>query len=173
MNEQNIIPHQFTSEQNREQAAINGRKGGIARQKKKRQQKDLAELLNMFMSFKVKSPEAIAQLQSLGFTEEECTNRAAFMMNMQKHALKGNSAFAKMVVEIEEQAKTRDAELKRIKLENKKLEQEVEQLKIRNEQMRAARDQKNDVEDLTPLATLLQDEEDEAEIEREVEEDGY
>lgn len=33
-----IIPHQFTSEQSRTQAAVNGRKGGIAAQQKRREE---------------------------------------------------------------------------------------------------------------------------------------
>lgn len=45
MNDQNIIPHQFTSDQSREAAATNGRKGGIASGKVKREHKTIAETL--------------------------------------------------------------------------------------------------------------------------------
>lgn len=171
LNEQNIIPHAFKKGETTDKAA-NGRKGGIASGVAKRQKKDLADLLEQFLNFKVKSPEAIAQLQTLGFTEEECTNRAAFMMNMQKFASKGNSAYTKMLVELEQSQKTKKAEMKRLKLENEKLEQEIARMKLENEAMKAKLDGKNDVEDLTPLAALLQDMDDEATIEQEVKEDG-
>lgn len=171
MNDENIIPYQFAKGDSKEKAA-NGAKGGKASGVAKRKKKYLADLLEQFFSFKVKNPEAIAQLQTMGFSEEECTNRAAFMLNMQKFASKGNSAYTKMLVEMEETQKEKKAELKRMKLENEKLEAEIARIKLETEQLKAKLEGKNDVEDLTPLAALLQDEEDEATIEREVEEDG-
>lgn len=44
-NDQNIIPHQFTSDQSREAAATNGRKGGIASGEVTRERKTIAEML--------------------------------------------------------------------------------------------------------------------------------
>lgn len=44
-NEQNLIPHQFTSDQSREQAAINGRKGGKASGKARREKRLLRDAL--------------------------------------------------------------------------------------------------------------------------------
>ena len=41
---ENLIPYDFTSDQSRELAAMNGRKGGIASGKAKRKKKDLREM---------------------------------------------------------------------------------------------------------------------------------
>lgn len=168
MNDENLVSLATRTTSEKREIGIKGGKASAAKRKK---QKDLGELLEKFMSFQVKSPEAIAQLKTMGFTEEECTNRAAFMMNMQKYAAKGNSAYVKMLIDIQEKQLTRGAELKKMKLENKKLEEEIAQLKLSNEKLKATLEQKSDMEDLTPLADLLKDEDDQAEIEREVEED--
>ena len=45
MNEQNLKGHEFTSEQSREQAAINGRKGGLASAKAIKERKLISQLL--------------------------------------------------------------------------------------------------------------------------------
>lgn len=44
-NPQNLIGHEFTSDQNREEAAKNGRKGGRASGKKRRERKLMREIL--------------------------------------------------------------------------------------------------------------------------------
>jgi len=46
-NPQNIKGHEFTSDQSREEAAKNGRKGGIASGEAKRRRKNLQELVNI------------------------------------------------------------------------------------------------------------------------------
>lgn len=65
-NEQNLIGHQFTSEQSREEAAINGRKGGIASGEAKRKRKSLKEalifLLNDTHSIKNKDTGEIKEM---------------------------------------------------------------------------------------------------------------
>lgn len=47
-NEQNLVP--FTSEQNREEAAKNGRKGGIASGEARRQRKTFKEVFNILLA---------------------------------------------------------------------------------------------------------------------------
>lgn len=46
MNDENIKPYEFTSEQSREEAAKNGQKGGIASVKARRERKTIAEIIN-------------------------------------------------------------------------------------------------------------------------------
>lgn len=48
-NPENLLGHEFTSDQDREQAAINGRKGGKARQKKLRERKRMREVLEQLL----------------------------------------------------------------------------------------------------------------------------
>lgn len=51
-NPENLIGHEFTSDQNREQAAINGRKGGKASGKARRERKQMREVIDELMSRK-------------------------------------------------------------------------------------------------------------------------
>lgn len=51
-NEQNIIPHQFTSDQDREKAAAAGRKGGVASGAAKRKKNAMRAALEMIMAAK-------------------------------------------------------------------------------------------------------------------------
>lgn len=53
MNEQNLKGHEFTSEQSREQAAINGRKGGLASAKAIKERKLIATLLREVLDEKL------------------------------------------------------------------------------------------------------------------------
>lgn len=197
MNEQNLVPNEArTPEQRRTNATKAGIASGIARKKKK----TLGELLDLFLNHKVTEPDVIAKLQTLGIPEEECTNKAKMMMHMAVHASKGNSKFMKMLMDYSSNNATIELQKKQLALENKriKLEMEeqkqrleeqkhrleeqrnrieeqrnrIEEQKLRIEKLRNELDKKNDVEDLTPLARLLQDEVDEAEIERELTEDG-
>lgn len=59
-NEQNLKP--FTSDQSREKAAENGRKGGIASGKARREQKTIQTLLQDYLANDVKSNKALLPL---------------------------------------------------------------------------------------------------------------
>lgn len=60
-NEQNIIPHRFTTAQNRDEAARNGRKGGVASGRARREKKALSEALSVLLSM----PEASGTVEQL------------------------------------------------------------------------------------------------------------
>lgn len=49
-NEQNLVAHRFTSDQDREKAAINGRKGGKASGESKRRRKAMREAFDELLS---------------------------------------------------------------------------------------------------------------------------
>lgn len=51
-NEQNLIGHEFTSDQNREEAAKNGRKGGKASGEARRRRKSMAEAFDLLLKRK-------------------------------------------------------------------------------------------------------------------------
>lgn len=59
-NEKNLIP--FTENQSREEAVKNGRKGGKASGKKKREQKTVREILSTVLDGKIKDNEQFAKL---------------------------------------------------------------------------------------------------------------
>lgn len=58
-NEQNIIPHQFTSAQDREEAAKNGRKGGVASGAARRAKRDAREAAARILSYTPDLPESV------------------------------------------------------------------------------------------------------------------
>lgn len=62
-NEENLIP--FTSEQSREEAKKNGRKGGIASGKAKRRKKAVREVIEMIASQQVTNPKMVNRVRSI------------------------------------------------------------------------------------------------------------
>ena len=62
----------FTSEQSREQAAINGRKGGIASGRAKRERKTIQTILNDFLDGDVKSNKQVKEVaKAMGITGDK------------------------------------------------------------------------------------------------------
>ena len=88
MNEQNLKP--FTSNQNREEAVKNGRKGGIASGKKRREQKTFSELCKQFGEMAITNDQFKQQMLDLGIAPEECTNKMAMIISLWRASLKGN-----------------------------------------------------------------------------------
>lgn len=90
-NPENIIPHQFTSDQSRVEAAKNGRKGGVASGEAKRKKKSIAEqtmfALNAAMNAATKE-EAERTLGEIG--EGEDTLYIGMTAAMIREALNGN-----------------------------------------------------------------------------------
>ena len=93
--EDNLIP--FTSDQDREQAKINGRKGGKASGEARRKNKNMKECLKILLSLDVKSPKAREQLKALGIDDKEMTNQMALMVSMLNKALKGDKGCAEFI----------------------------------------------------------------------------
>ena len=71
-NEKNLIP--FTSEQSREEAAKNGRKGGIASGESRRAKKSMAELARMIAEAPATANDK-KKIQSLGIEIRTRTNK--------------------------------------------------------------------------------------------------
>lgn len=182
MNDKNLIP---TTERTKDEARELGRNGGIKSGIARKRKKTLGELLDLFLDHKVTEPDVIAKLQTLGIPEEECTNKAKMMMHMAVHASKGNSKFMKMLMDYSSNNATIELQKKQIEIENKRMKLEIEEQKIRIAEQRARLEEqqnrieeqklriqklraeiteKNDMEDLTPLADLLKDDEEESEI---------
>jgi len=88
-NEQNLRP--FTSDQSREKAVKNGRKGGIASGKKKRENKTFKELINTFLNGDFKEEEFKQKMIEFGIPEGECTNKMAVVFSAWNQAVKGNT----------------------------------------------------------------------------------
>lgn len=86
-NEKNLIP--FTSEQSREEAAKNGRKGGIASGESRRAKKSMAELARMIAEAPATANDK-KKIQSLGIEAEDVTNNAVIVAAVYESAKNGN-----------------------------------------------------------------------------------
>ena len=89
----------FTSDQSREEAVKNGRKGGIASGEAKRRKKNLAELAKTFADLQVVDDKAKKALAKLGISEEDATQGMAMVVSMFQAANHGKVAAAKLVSE--------------------------------------------------------------------------
>lgn len=90
-NEQNLKP--FTSEQSREQAVKNGRKGGIASGESKRRKRDMRERLEILLSMPIKSGKEIdiEKIKSFDLLEDKnITVEDTILITMIQKALKGD-----------------------------------------------------------------------------------
>ena len=110
--EDNLIP--FTSDQDREKAKINGRKGGKASGEARRKNRNMKECLKMLLSLDVKSPKAREQLKALGIDNEEMTNQMALMVSMLNKALKGDKGCAEFIRDTSGQQIVNKAEITEI-----------------------------------------------------------
>lgn len=98
MNEQNLKP--FTSDQNREEAAKNGRKGGIASGEAKRKKKNIAELSKMMLGMKMSDRNAAALRKLVpDISDEDMTNAAAMVAGQISSAIRGNTTAFQAVCE--------------------------------------------------------------------------
>lgn len=95
---QNANLKPFTSEQSREEAAKNGRKGGIASGKAKRKKKTLAAMAQTFAELPV--PEDVQkQLEELGVSKEDAIHQMALVAAMFSAGEKGNVRAAALITE--------------------------------------------------------------------------
>ena len=100
-NEQNLIP--FTSEQSREKAKENGRKGGIASGKAKRTRKALNDTINELFSMPIKDGKAndIESIKSLASIKgQNITVQEAIVLAQIQKALKGDQRSARLLLEM-------------------------------------------------------------------------
>ena len=74
-NEQNLVP--FTTNQSREEAVKNGRKGGKASGRARRRKADFRKTLNLLLTAEIDNEEWKPVLESLGV---ECTLESALLL---------------------------------------------------------------------------------------------
>ena len=85
-NVNNLTP--FTSDQSREEAVANGKKGGIASGIARREKKTLRELAEMLGQTKVSDKAVIEKLEALGLDKENFTHDMAIMLKQYELAEK-------------------------------------------------------------------------------------
>ncbi len=92
-NEKNLVP--FTSEQSREQAVINGRKGGVASGQAKRRRKLLRDSMNALLELPVSSTKEYNALIKIGIDIEDIDNSQLIVLALFNKAKSGDVAAIK------------------------------------------------------------------------------
>lgn len=96
-NESNLTP--FTSEQSREEAMVNGQKGGVASGKARRNKKTLAALLQRLMDAIPPNVDELATLYP-DISYEDLNNRFVLAVGLWKKAEKGDVRATRLIVEL-------------------------------------------------------------------------
>ena len=102
-NEQNLIP--FTSDQNREEAAKNGRKGGVASGAARRRKRSMREAADLFLSLPVSDQTKWNKIAEMGVEPGEIDNQMAMIIGLTAAATNGDAKAAKVIVELLGEAK--------------------------------------------------------------------
>lgn len=95
-NNENLVP--FTSNQSREEAVKNGRKGGKRSGEVRRRKANFRKTLNMLLTAEINSDEYGPILEALGV---ESTLESAMLMSMIKAALEGNVKAAYLLLSMQ------------------------------------------------------------------------
>lgn len=88
-NTENLKPK--NSNQSQDEAKKNGKKGGIASGKARRERKAMREQLEMLLNLPLKNEKLTSQIKELGITEKEIDNQMALTISLYQEALKGNT----------------------------------------------------------------------------------
>lgn len=97
-NEQNLIP--FTSEQSREEAERNGRKGGIESGKARRRKRSLKEAADLYLSLEPTDTRVWNAMSLAGIDPEDIDNQMAVVVGMSQKAMTGDAKAAKVLLEM-------------------------------------------------------------------------
>lgn len=88
-NIENLKPK--NSNQSQEEAKKNGKKGGIASGKARRERKALKEQLEILLKLPLKNEDLKKQIIALGINKKEINNQMALTISLYQEALKGNT----------------------------------------------------------------------------------
>lgn len=116
MNEKNLVP--FTSDQSREEAAKNGRKGGIKSGEARRRKRNLRAAMKAVLALPVQDTETWNALSALGVDPADIDNQTAIVCALMSRAMAGDAAAFKEIRSL--LGEDNDAE--RVKIQKKQLE---------------------------------------------------
>ena len=97
-NEKNLVP--FTSNQSREEAERNGRKGGVASGAARRRKKSLREAVDTYLGAEVTDTKDWNQLALEGIDPEDIDRQMLVVAGMARAASKGDAKAARVLVDI-------------------------------------------------------------------------
>ncbi len=115
MNEKNLIP--FTTEQSREEAEKNGRKGGIKSGEARRRKRSLKAAMEMVLSLPVRDVDIWNMLSAMGIDPSDMDNQTAMVCALMRKAQGGDVAAEKEIRSII----GADTDAERLKLQKKQL----------------------------------------------------
>ena len=130
------------------------KKGGMRSGQVRKQKKTVAEYLRKWADGEVSEKDKKA-LQALGLSEE-ATNRTLLVIPLIKKASSGDTKAMQMVLELLGEDKKKELEIK-------KLRSEIELLKAETQKLRMQVGDDREVEDLTALGDMLQENDDKGE----------
>ena len=115
-NRENIKPYDFTSDQNREEAAKNGRKGGIASGKAKRKKIIFKEIFEHISNVKLSNEKHIQKLKELypEVTEDEMNYGVLSAFRILEKSLSGSTKAFEIVRDTMGQAPVQKQEITNI-----------------------------------------------------------
>ena len=93
----NLIPN---SERTPEERRANAKKAGEASGESRRRKKALKAGMTQLLAMRCTDADAIAELEALGFKDEEINNQAVMVVALYKRALKGDVQAIKLITEI-------------------------------------------------------------------------
>lgn len=99
-NEKNLIPHQFTAEQSREEAARNGALGGKASGAARRRKRSLKEAADLYLSLPVEDKRRWNKLARRYLDTEEIDNQMAMIVALWDGAVSGDARSAKVLIDL-------------------------------------------------------------------------
>lgn len=127
-NEENL--KHFTSNQSREEAVRNGKKGGIKSGETRRKKRSMKQAMNTLLSLPVIDPEIQEKFQGIGVNPDDTDYQMLVMYAMVQKAVKGNVSAAQFIASITGDTAMSEAEREKIKLEKKRLKLEEKQFAL-------------------------------------------
>ena len=131
----------------KEELSENGRKGGLASAKSKKEKKTFKQLMELWGEAPA-TEETRKQLLKAGFDADNLQQKNVLLLHLLEQSKKGSTKATEALISYLEESKEQKLEIKKLKEEIKKLELEQEKLKLQA-------GLNNDIEDLQPLAELL------------------
>lgn len=99
-NEKNLIPHRFTAEQSREEAARNGALGGKASGAARRRKRSLKEAADLYLSLPVEDKRRWNKLARRYLDAEDIDNQMAMVVALWDGAVGGDARSAKVLIDL-------------------------------------------------------------------------
>ena len=141
-NKDNLIP------QSHKLSVAEQSKGGKASVEARRKKKTMAQYLQLWANSEVADKDKKI-LQASGFGDEELTKRVLLVHSLLKKAQSGDLKAMQMIMELLDESNKKELEIK-------KLKEEIKLLKLEQAKMKMMTGEDRQIEDLTPLASLLE-----------------